>query len=61
MELISADLENPASLTGVGTACTGCYVHSTAGDTKQLDEGEVLLKEMQTLMPSASPALVRSW
>ena len=34
-------LDAPASLAGVGAGCTSCYVHSTAGDTKKLDEGEV--------------------
>ena len=47
MEVRAADLEDPASLLdpktgkGVGEGCTGCYVHSTAGDTKSLDTGEV--------------------
>ena len=35
------DLDDPATLSDVGASCTGCYVHSTAGDTKQLDTGEV--------------------
>lgn len=42
MELAPADLEDPASLVGVSASCTGCYVHSTAGDTKKLDTGEVV-------------------
>ena len=42
IEIYGADLEEPESLTDVGSSCSGCYVHSTAGDTKQLDTGEVL-------------------
>ena len=42
VEICGADLDEPDSLVGVGASCTGCYVHSTAGDTKQLDTGEVL-------------------
>ena len=41
IELCEADLDEPSSLGGVSSACTGVYVHSTAGDTKQLDTGEV--------------------
>jgi len=41
MELCAADLDDPVTLVGVSTTCTGAYVHSTAGDTKQLDTGEV--------------------
>lgn len=41
VELCEADLDEPATLGAVGAGCTGCYVHSTAGDTKQLDTGEV--------------------
>ena len=41
IELCEADLDDPATLTGVADGCTGCYVHSTAGDTKKLDTGEV--------------------
>ena len=41
VELLGADLDDSASLEGVGASCTGCYVHSTAGDTKELDTGEV--------------------
>ena len=41
IELCAADLDDPESLVGVGDGCTGCYVHSTAGDTKELDTGEV--------------------
>ena len=41
IELRAADLDDPTTLVGVGNGCTGCYVHSTAGDTKQLDTGEV--------------------
>jgi len=42
IELFAADLDEPASLGSAADACTGCYVHSTAGDTKKLDVGEVL-------------------
>ena len=42
IELRAADLDDPTTLVGVGNGCTGCYVHSTAGDTKTLDTGEVL-------------------
>ena len=42
VELLGADLDDSASLEGVGASCTGCYVHSTAGDTKELDTGEVV-------------------
>ena len=41
VELRGADLDDPTTLSGVSAGCTGCYVHSTAGDTKQLDTGEV--------------------
>ena len=41
IELHAADLDDPATLVGVGATCTGCYVHSLAGDTKKLDTGEV--------------------
>ena len=41
VELCVGDLEKPASLAGISSACTGCYIHSTAGDTKRLDTGEV--------------------
>ena len=41
VEIRSADLDDPASLVGIGAGCTGCYLHSTAGDTKKLDTGEV--------------------
>ena len=42
IELYAGDLEDPATLVGVGASCSGCYVHSTAGDTKKLDTGEVV-------------------
>ena len=42
VELFAADLDEPSTLEGVSTTCTGCYIHSTAGDTKQLDTGEVV-------------------
>lgn len=41
IELCGADLDEPSTLGGISTSCTGCYVHSTAGDTKKLDTGEV--------------------
>ena len=41
IELFAADLDDPATLNGAADGCTGCYVHSTAGDTKKLDTGEV--------------------
>ena len=41
IELLGADLDDPTTLRGVANGCTGCYVHSTAGDTKKLDTGEV--------------------
>lgn len=41
IELWAADLDDPRTLEGAGDGCSGCYVHSTAGDTKQLDTGEV--------------------
>jgi len=41
VQLVQADLDDPSSLAGIGGSCTGCYVHSTAGDTKELDTGEV--------------------
>ena len=40
-ELYAADLDDPETLRGVADGCNGCYVHSTAGDTKKLDTGEV--------------------
>ena len=42
VELFAADLDDPSTLPGASASCTGCYVHSTAGDTKQLDTGEVV-------------------
>jgi uncharacterized protein YbjT (DUF2867 family) len=41
VELRQTNLDDPASLVGIGTGFTGCYLHSTAGDTKKLDKGEV--------------------
>jgi uncharacterized protein YbjT (DUF2867 family) len=41
IELCAGDLDDPSSLKNVADGCTGCYVHSTAGDTKKLDTGEV--------------------
>jgi len=41
IELWAGDLDDPQTLEGAGDGCSGCYVHSTAGDTKQLDTGEV--------------------
>ena len=40
MPLVQADLDDPATLPAALAGCAGCYVHSTAADTKQLDEGE---------------------
>jgi uncharacterized protein YbjT (DUF2867 family) len=36
-----ADLDDKASLRSAVTGCTGCYIHSTSSDTKQIDEREV--------------------
>jgi uncharacterized protein YbjT (DUF2867 family) len=53
VEIRAADLDDPTSLAGASASCTGCYVHSTAGDTKKLDTGEVprarnLAEELRT-------------
>lgn len=39
--LVKADLQRPASLSGIGKGCRGCYIHATGGDTKELDTSEV--------------------
>jgi uncharacterized protein YbjT (DUF2867 family) len=38
--IVVADLDNPATLQFIPRECNGCYVHSTAADTKKLDTGE---------------------
>ena len=45
VELCRLDLDDPASLVGLGAGLSGCYLHSTAGDTKKLDTGEVTRAE----------------
>ncbi len=40
--IVEADLDDPSSLRGVSRGCTGCYIHSTASDTRNLDQGEAL-------------------
>jgi uncharacterized protein YbjT (DUF2867 family) len=39
--LVQADLQRPASLRDIGKGCSGCYIHATGGDTKELDNSEV--------------------
>lgn len=39
--LIQADLQRPSSLHDIGKGCSGCYIHATGGDTKELDTSEV--------------------
>jgi uncharacterized protein YbjT (DUF2867 family) len=38
--IVVADLDNPETLKSIPRECDGCYVHSTAADTKKLDTGE---------------------
>jgi uncharacterized protein YbjT (DUF2867 family) len=40
--IVEADLDNPKSLEGFSKGCSGCYIHSTAADTRNLDTGEAL-------------------
>ena len=39
--LIQADLQHPSSLHDIGKGCSGCYIHATGGDTRELDTSEV--------------------
>eukprot|EP00804_Cyclotella_cryptica_P024194 CCRYP_020859-RA/>CCRYP_020859-RA protein AED:0.24 eAED:0.24 QI:94/1/1/1/0/0/2/365/429 len=39
--IVRADLQRPCSLRNIGKGCTGCYIHATGGDTKELDTLEV--------------------
>lgn len=39
--IVQADLQRPSSLRDIGKGCTGCYIHATGGDTKELDTSEV--------------------
>jgi uncharacterized protein YbjT (DUF2867 family) len=36
-----ADMDDPPTLAGAVSGCSGCYVHSTSSDTRALDAGEV--------------------
>ena len=36
-----ADMDVPSTLSSAVRGCTGCYVHSTSGDLRELDDGEV--------------------
>jgi uncharacterized protein YbjT (DUF2867 family) len=38
---IVADLDDPSTLVDATRGCVGCYIHSTASDTKALDTAEV--------------------
>jgi uncharacterized protein YbjT (DUF2867 family) len=38
--IVVADLDKPETLSSIPRECDGCYVHSTAADTKKLDTGE---------------------
>ena len=42
-ETVLADLEIPESLTAALDGCTGCYLHTTVGCTKDVDENDVAL------------------
>ncbi|KAL7502138.1 hypothetical protein ACHAWX_000470 [Stephanocyclus meneghinianus] len=39
--IVKADLQCPSSLRNVGKDCTGCYIHATGGDNKEIDTTEV--------------------
>ncbi|CAJ1930897.1 unnamed protein product [Cylindrotheca closterium] len=39
---VKADLNDCDSLANALNGCSGCYLHSTVGDTKELDSNEVL-------------------
>ena len=34
-------MDVPSTLSSAVCGCTGCYVHSTSGDLRELDDGEV--------------------